>query len=213
MVKLYNNEDNVCGICYNGTSYYFVKNLQGDVISLVVKTGMDEESRYVVAANYTYDAWGKCTVKDADGDVKTASDFVGNINPYRYRGYYYDVETGLYYLRSRYYDAEIGRWLNSDNSELLGVTVITNHIITMNLFTYCENCPINDHDLLGSISAKQLAAMIALSSDGDEFNKNKDGSYTHKKQSGNLKNPRTGIMEENIGVPVLKRLLQYKPGR
>ena len=108
---------------------------------------MDEESRYVVAANYTYDAWGKCTVKDADGVVKTASDFVGNINPYRYRGYYYDVETGLYYLQSRYYDAEVGRFINGDVPNLL--TVFAQGLVYTNLYSYCNNTPVNNRDTSG----------------------------------------------------------------
>ena len=61
-----------------------------------------------IVARYTYDAWGKCTVQNADGWT------AGDANPFRYRGYYYDTETGLYYLNSRYYDPEVGRFINAD---------------------------------------------------------------------------------------------------
>ena len=105
ILPLYDNEDAVCGIVYNNTPYYFLKNLQGDVIAVV-----DKEAKTV--ARYTYDAWGTCTVtKDDNG--------IGTINPYRYRGYYYDVETGLYYLQSRYYDAGVGRFINADEVALV----------------------------------------------------------------------------------------------
>ena len=68
-----------------------------------------------IVAQYTYDAWGKViSVTDASGAAQTSSGFIGNINPIRYRGYYYDSETGLYYLQSRYYDPETGRFVNAD---------------------------------------------------------------------------------------------------
>ena len=74
---------------------YYVKNLQGDVMRIVDTSG-------TVVANYTYDVWGKVT----------ASSSIGQTNPIRYRGYYYDTETGFYYLQSRYYDPTIKRFIN-----------------------------------------------------------------------------------------------------
>ena len=92
LTPLYDNEDEVCGILYNSTPYYFLKNLQGDVIAITNKSGE-------VVARYTYDAWGKVlSVKSASGTVITSSTNVANVNPFRYRGYYYDTETSLYYL-------------------------------------------------------------------------------------------------------------------
>lgn len=91
LIPLYDNEDSVCGIVYNGEPYYFVKNLQGDVIAIV-----DEDVEIV--AKYSYDAWGVCTVVSDTSECSIAT-----INPYRYRGYYYDNEIGMYYLQSRYY--------------------------------------------------------------------------------------------------------------
>ena len=81
LIPLYDNEDSVCGIIYNETPYYFLKNLQGDVIAIV-----DKDAAPV--ARYAYDAWGVCTVtQDSVG--------IANINPFRYRSYYFDEETAL----------------------------------------------------------------------------------------------------------------------
>ena len=77
-------------------TYYYVLNLQGDVVKLVTESG-------AVAASYEYDAWG---------DILSSSGSKAEINPLRYRGYYYDTETGFYYVSSRYYDPEIGRWIH-----------------------------------------------------------------------------------------------------
>ena len=65
------------------------------------------------------DAWGNHKVLDAAGTENTSDDFIGNINPIRYRGYYYDTETNLYYLISRYYDPEIGRFINNDSIDYI----------------------------------------------------------------------------------------------
>ena len=99
LIPLYDNEDSVCGVTYNGTPYFFLKNLQGDVIAI---TDADGE----VVARYSYDAWGVCKTLNPDGTINDTATFIGNVNPYRYRSYYYDAEIGLYYLQSRYYDAD-----------------------------------------------------------------------------------------------------------
>ena len=130
---LYDNTDTVCGIIYNGTPYYFLKNLQGDVISITDQTG-------TVVANYTYDAWGK--VLSISGD----NIHIGAINPYRYRGYYYDSEVNMYYLQSRYYDAEVGRFINADVAEF---AVFEQTALGHNLFCYCGNDIINMVDFTG----------------------------------------------------------------
>ena len=81
----------LASITYNGTLYYVQKNFQGDIVALVDRDGN-------VVAKYVYDAWGNGKVCNASGTENTSSSFIGNINPFRYRGYYYDAETGLYYL-------------------------------------------------------------------------------------------------------------------
>ena len=91
LIPLYDNEDSVCGIEYNGSAYWFYKNLQGDIISIANADGD-------VIAKYTYDSWGVCTVAEDTSEIGIAA-----VNPYRYRSYYYDTEIGMYYLQSRYY--------------------------------------------------------------------------------------------------------------
>ena len=110
-------------------TYYYVLNLQGDVVGLA-----DENGVYV--AQYTYNAWGE--ILDISGDMAA-------INPLRYRGYYYDTETGFYYLQSRYYDPVNHRFINADSY------ASTNPMdaISCNMFAYCENNPVNLSDNSG----------------------------------------------------------------
>ena len=134
LIPLYDNEDSVCGIVYNGEPYYFVKNLQGDVIAIV-----DEDVETV--AKYSYDAWGVCTVVSDTSECSIAT-----INPYRYRGYYYDNEIGMYYLQSRYYNPVVGRFINADDPV---IGEISNEKTSHNIFTYCENEPVLNADYQG----------------------------------------------------------------
>ncbi len=151
LTPLYDNEDEVCGILYNSTPYYFLKNLQGDVIAITNKSGE-------VVARYTYDAWGKVLkVTNASGTVITSSTNVANVNPFRYRGYYYDTETSLYYLQSRYYDPDAARFINADDAEVFSKYSDTKLI---NLFTYCENDPVNGKDVTGAFFIKKLAEIF-----------------------------------------------------
>ena len=86
------------------------------------------------------------SVTDASGNDKSGdASFIGNLNPFRYRGYYYDTETGLYYLQSRYYDPEVGRWINADSA----IPVPGGSIQGYNLFSYCFNNPVNMSDESG----------------------------------------------------------------
>ena len=132
VVVLYDAEGEAVGFSVDGTVYTYVKNLQGDVIRI-----LDEDGTAVVS--YTYDPWGVPTVS---GDASLAA-----INPCAYRGYYYDQETGYYYLQSRYYDPEIGRFLNADAAWTLELQ--QGSIVQYNLFTYCQNSPISSYDVNG----------------------------------------------------------------
>ena len=130
----------------NGTMlFYYLYNLQGDVIAIVrAATGQ-------VVAKYSYDAWGNCTVTNAAGYA------VGDKNPFRYRGYYYDTETGLYYLNSRYYNPEFGRFISADG-------LIDNRGATsQNLFAYCYNNPVNYSDADGHLP-KWLSSVLDIAS-------------------------------------------------
>ena len=121
----YYDESGVASVNYNGARYYYVKNLQGDVIGLVNASG-----QYVV--QYVYDAWGR--VVSTTGSLAST---LGQYNPFRYRGYYYDTETGWYYLQSRYYDPVVGRFLNADAFVSTGQGFSGN-----NMFAYCGNDPV-----------------------------------------------------------------------
>ena len=135
LVPLYDNEDSVCGIIYNNTPFYFVKNLQGDVIEIV-------NANAITVARYSYNAWGAPEVKLDYSDCQIAT-----INPFRYRSYYFDNEIELYYLQSRYYDPIISRFINGDEIFL----IVTSQL---NSFNYCKNNPINRCDESGFASYK-----------------------------------------------------------
>ncbi len=94
---------------------------------------------------YVYDAWGNHAVLDANGVDITDPNHIGNRNPIRYRGYFYDVETGLYYLQTRYYDPEIGRFLNMDDISYAD----PEQFHGLNLYAYCGNDPVNNVDPTG----------------------------------------------------------------
>lgn len=131
----YDEQGNIIGMQYNGTQYYYIKNLQGDIIGI-----LDNELNQVV--KYDYDSWGKViAITDATGTEITDQTHIGHINPYRYRSYRYDSETGLYYLQSRYYNPEWGRFLNAD-----GLVQTGQGLIDKNMYVYCENNPINRSD-------------------------------------------------------------------
>ena len=134
----YDAAGNVVAVNYNGTYYYYVRNGQNDVIRLI-----DGDNNTIV--EYAYDSWGRqisCT--------GLLASTLGNLNPFRYRGYVYDAETGLYYVTSRYYDPEIGRWINADTTDVLSLPYY--HSGQYNLFSYCNNGPVNDRDDDGQLS-------------------------------------------------------------
>ena len=114
--------------------YYYLVNAQGDVSAILDSGGK-------IAASYDYDAWGNCTVYDSSDAA------IGDLNPLRYRGYYYDAETGFYYLQSRYYDPAICRFINADTF----ATTDANGFLSANMFAYCENNPIMRVDADGEI--------------------------------------------------------------
>ena len=121
------------------TLYYYVLNAQGDVIALLNANGK-------LAASYDYDAWGNCTVYDSSAKVLTDPTSIANLNPLRYRGYYYDAETGFYYLQSRYYDFANCRFINADAY----ATTNAGSFLSCNMFAYCGNNPVNRADQSGT---------------------------------------------------------------
>ena len=130
------------GVRYNNgtatTKYYYVTNAQGDVMEI-------RNIYNSLIATYSYDAWGKVVaIKDANGAEVTSPNVIASINPIRYRGYYYDSDTGFYCLQSRYYDPELRRFLNADGEIAAGMDVQG-----YNLFAYCFNNPLNMVDASG----------------------------------------------------------------
>ena len=113
-------------VVYNGVPYSYVKTLQGDVVALLDSTG-------AVVVKYVYDAWGRPISKTGN-----MAGTLGTVQPFRYRGYVYDEETGLYYLRSRYYNIVTCRFINADM------------LCVRNLFTYCKNAPVRSLDSNGA---------------------------------------------------------------
>ena len=134
----YDNYGSPLGFVYNGVQYLYITNIRNDVIAITDTAG-------VVLASYTYGDWGECTVDSTSTNLALA-----NLNPLRYRGYYYDNETGYYYLQSRYYDPSICRFINSDLPEYAQVQ--KDYYAGTNLFAYCCNEPVNNSDPTGFIS-------------------------------------------------------------
>ena len=203
LVPIYDNEESVCGILYNDVPYYFVKNLQGDVIAIV-----DKDAKTI--ARYSYDAWGVPEIKLDSSECKIAT-----INPFRYRGYYYDGETELYYLLSRYYNPSLGRFINSDAIDWLGTN---EQIIETNIFAYCKNDCVNLSDEIGFGGIDSLLGVLGSSIDilakiidmiGNSCNKERkalENSVTllTKKQSRNLASIKslqeeTGKLSKRLG--------------
>ena len=137
---IYGN-DGITGIKYNGTVYLFRKNVFGDVTHIYDIAG-------TLHARYIYDAWGNHTVVN---DTETE---IGTINPIRYRSYYYDTETKLYYLRARYYNPDTGRFISQDNVSYLD----PENLSGLNLYVYANGNPISYIDPSGRIAI--LTAII-----------------------------------------------------
>ncbi len=127
--------------------FLFEKNLQGDIVAIYNSAGKR-------IGTYNYDAWGEFNYTRADGNTGLENQIVRSLNPFRYRGYYYDIETGLYYLQSRYYNPEWGRFLNADS------VIDQSSVIGANLFVYCLNNPVNMTDETGHLPFFAITAAV-----------------------------------------------------
>ena len=138
--------DKLLGFIYNNNTYYYHKTLFGDIIGIY-------DSNYSEIVTYEYDSWGMLKNISDNSNIN-----LGLINPFRYRSYYYDEETGFYYLNTRYYCPIYRRMLNSDS-----VLSYLGNMITLNLFSYCNNNPINESDDSGcfSISWKKVKKEVS----------------------------------------------------
>jgi RHS repeat-associated protein len=140
-----------------GVEYYYIRNAQSDIIGLFNKAG-DQ------VVSYVYDSWGKL-----ESTTGTLASTVGVKNPYRYKGYRYDTETGLYYLQSRYYNAEWGRFINAD-----GMVGQTGDLLGHNMFAYCKNNPVNMADPSGCFAIPGVPGWAAF---GNQFDKKACDQY------------------------------------
>ncbi len=142
LIFLYDESGAPIGMQYRNIAYakdrfdtfYYEKNLFGDIIALYNESGTK-------VLSYTYDAWGNHTTTWHNS---SGTNMYAQYNPFRYRGYYYDTDTGLYYLQSRYYNPQWGRFLNADayinaNGDMIG----------FNMYAYCSNNPVMGYDPTG----------------------------------------------------------------
>ena len=143
LVFMYDNNGDPFGFIYNGAEYYYIKNAQNDVTAIASADG-------TAIANYYYDSWGK--LAEITGDTEIAE-----LNPIRYRSYYYDSETEWYYLNTRYYSPEMCRFISSD-----GYIQTGQGILDKNMFAYCENNPTNKVDKNGTNPAAVLYAAFVV---------------------------------------------------
>ena len=165
LVFSYDENNTPIGFQFKGTSgvwYYYVyaKNIQGDIVALYRRdTDSDGNKSLTHIANYEYDPWGKTlSIKSASGSTITNPDNSALINPLRYRGYYYDNESGFYYLQSRYYDPSIGRFINADSYASTG-----QDFLGYNMFAYCNNNPTDYSDPTGEWGfLSSLLASVAV---------------------------------------------------
>ena len=133
-------------------SYYYTHNSRGDIVGIYNGAGE-------LKAHYEYDAWGNViSITDNNGNAITNPNHIGNLNPFRYRGYYQDTETGLYYLMSRYYDPITHRFINADGYFQAGTTILDG-----NTFAYCANNPVSRADTGGDSWFSDIAATIVES--------------------------------------------------
>lgn len=149
-----NGVDDLIGFKYNNEVYYYQKNNQNDIIGIL-------DCNYNIVAKYQYDSFGKVILMtDGNDNIITDNGHVAHINPYRYRGYYYDKEINLYYLNNRYYNPEWGRFINAD-----GIINANRDIVSCNLYAYVSNNFVNKFDSSGralfSLFLKVAIAVVA----------------------------------------------------
>ncbi len=138
---IYDTWGTLQGFVLNDTAtYLYTKNLQGDITSIVNENGQ-------IILNYAYDAWGAVTFSATSMQNMLLAYTLSYVNPFTYRGYSYDYDIELYYLQSRYYSPEIGRFINTDDTQIAIATMGT--VLGANLFAYCENNSINKIDHSG----------------------------------------------------------------
>ncbi|MFA7436414.1 MAG: RHS repeat-associated core domain-containing protein [Bacilli bacterium] len=140
----YDQSGSIIGFKYNSNNYYYIKNLQNDIIGITNSNGN-------LIVTYVYDAYGSIvSITDTSGIN------LGKINPFRFKSYYFDEETKFYYLNSRYYDPFIGRFINADDIGVLADG-------ELNLYAYCDNNPVMHVDPEGDFPWLIILGVIVVS--------------------------------------------------
>ena len=151
-LRYFYDASGLCGFSYfNGSEtkfYTYVKDVLGNIV-------MIKDDMGVPLVRYTYNEWGVCFVEAFNLNNNAAAELaLGNLNPFRYRGYYYDTESGLYYLMSRYYDPQIGRFISPDTQDYLKPETIGG----VDLYAYCNNNPVMYVDFQGNKKVPTLSS-------------------------------------------------------
>lgn len=146
---IYDEISNVIGFIYNNIEYFFEKNNLGNIIRI-----FDKNNNTI--AIYDYDGYGKHKVLDSLGVENNEQNFIGNINPFRYKGYYYDVETNLFLVTSRYYSPELGRFIQPADVPSLNPSSING----LNLYSYANNNPIGIAYSSSSVNGSASGGMV-----------------------------------------------------
>ena len=141
----------ITGFIFNNVIYYYEKNIMQDVINI-------RNSNNVIVASYIYDAFGNHKVLNTNGTINTSSSFIGNINPIRYRSYYFDKDLKMYWLTTRYYDPEVGRFISPDHYSYLNYQKLHG----LNLYAYSKNNPVMYYDPSGHSFILTMIAGIAI---------------------------------------------------
>ncbi len=159
LVYIYDESGSPIGMKYQGPTYaadqfdyfFFQKNLLGDIVGIYNASG-------TLIGSYIYGPWGEVLdVVTYDGNTTLQNRIVEDYNPFRYRGYFYDWETGLYYLQSRYYNPEWGRFINADSYVSTG-----QGLLGYNMFAYCGNNPVNRVDPTGDAWWAIVVGIVAI---------------------------------------------------
>ena len=159
---LYDGSGQLMAIRYKGADYYYIRD------GLMCITGLVDANGGAVV-NYRYDSWGKLI-----SITGSMADTLGKDNPYRYKGYYYDDETGMYYISVRYYNPKIARFINTDTEDILD---ISSHLYDKNLYAYCDNNPIMRKDTGGefwTIAASVYIGGKGIRAQGEPYRKSID---------------------------------------
>lgn len=194
------------GFVLNDTAtYLYTKNLQGDILSIVNESGQ-------TIVTYEYDSWGAVSFSATSMQNLMLAYTLSFVSPFTYRGYCYDYDIELYYLQSRYYSAEMGRFINTDDTQIAIATMGT--VLGANLFAYCNNNPINNVDYSGMLTITiSLASIVKIVIIGvaiyNAVSFLRQASKIGKEYSNSLYNHTKNVVDYGTGVTKNPDLYEY----